>query len=462
MTDAASTAGPLEDILGRARRVPPTTTFPTVDELVASFEELRAAHPALVRRRRIGSSRTGEPLHAYAVGDGPRALLLVAGVHPNEPIGLHTVRHLATTLVQDEQLRAEHDATWWFVPCIDPDGTRLNESWFTTPTDRAAYFRGFYRPAPAEQVEWSFPLDHAGFWFDQVLPETQALMRLVDEVRPDLLVSLHNGESGGVYYYLTRELPGAVEALQAIPAALGLPLDDGEPESPLAPVLGTGVFGMIDAGTEIDHMVALGLDPTQVPSGNSSAAYADRYGTLSLVAELPYWTHPACDDRTATTTSYRQVLATKADRLAELGQVLTDALAAAGPHLTWRTPTLRATQAFAPVMVQAALAERARVDDPANDRPATVAEVHSNTEVLHSFRLRFTGMALRALDAELDAGVGPHPLRAVRARLGEQFDAWLAEALATELVPAPLERLVGVQVAATLVMSHLLRTEVQA
>ncbi|MCG2796961.1 MAG: peptidase M14 [Cellulomonas sp.] len=462
MTTTASTAGPLEDILERARRVPPTATFPGVDELLTWFEQLRDAHPDLVHRRRIGSSRTGEPLHAYRVGTGPRSLLLVAGVHPNEPIGLRTVQHLAGVLVDDPALRAEHAAAWWFIPCIDPDGTRLNESWFTTPTDRAAYFRGFYRPAPAEQVEWSFPFDHAGAWFDQVLPETQALMRLIDEVRPDLLVSLHNGESGGVYYYLSRDLPGAVQALQAVPPALGLPLDDGEPESPLAPVLGTGVFTMIDARDEHDQLVALGIDPTQVPSGDSSAAYAARYGTFSLVAELPYWTHPACADRTPTATSYQEVLTAKADRLDELGQVLTGALAAARPHLTWRTPLLRAAEAFAPAMVNAALGERVRAADPAHLRPATVAEVHSNTEVVHSFRLRLTGMLLRALDAELTAGVGPYPLQQVRAELGARFEAWLTEALATELVPAPIERLVGVQVAATLATSHLLAAQVGA
>lgn len=459
MISTASTAGPLEDILGRARRVTPTSTFPTVDALLAWFEELRAAHPEAVERRRIGSSRNGEPLHAYRVGDGPRRLLLVAGVHPNEPIGLRTVQHLAGALVEDPALRAEHDATWWFVPCIDPDGTRLNESWFATPTDRDAYFRGFYRPAPAEQVEWSFPLDHAGVWFDQVMPETQALMRLIDDVRPDLLVSLHNGESGGVYYYLTRAVPDLVGALQSIPPAFGLPLDDGEPESALAPVLGTGVFGMIEAADEIDHMVSLGFDPSLVPSGNSSAAYAARYGTLSLVAELPYWTHPACDDRRPSDTSYRDVLSAKAERLEELGGVLTDTLAAARPHLRVRTPFLRATEAFAPVMGQLAAGERARAAEPAADRRATVAEVASNDGLVDTFRLRLAGMALRALDAELDAGVAPHAVRLARAGLAARFDAWLAQALAAPLAPVPIERLVGVQVAATLAASHTLAAE---
>jgi hypothetical protein len=442
--------------------VPPTSTFPTVDALLAAFEELRAAHPETVERRRIGSARSGEPLHAYRVGTGPRHVLLVAGVHPNEPIGLHTVRHLAGVLAEDPALRAEHDATWWFVPCIDPDGTRLNESWFADPTDRGAYFRGFYRPAPAEQVEWSFPLDHAGVWFDRVMPETQALMRLIDDVRPDLLVSLHNGEAGGVYYYLTRAVPDLVGALQSIPAAFGLPLDDGEPESPLAPVLGTGVFGMIEARDEIDQMVALGFDPSLVPSGDSSAAYAGRYGTLTLVAELPYWTHPSSDDREPSGTSYRAVLVAKAERLDELGAVLTEVLAAARPHLTVRTPFLRATEAFAPVMGQLAAGERARAAETASDRRATVAEVASNDGLIDMFRLRLAGMALRALDAELAAGVAPHAVRVARAGLAERFEAWLTEALAAPLVPVPIERLVGVQVAATLAASHALRTEVPA
>ncbi|MBK0296761.1 hypothetical protein IAE22_33075, partial [Bacillus sp. S34] len=76
-----------------------------------------------------------------------------------------------------------------------PDGMRLNQAWFHDPHDRVFYSRHFHRPAPDSQVEWTFPNQYKSVYFDQVLPETLAFMRLIDDTEPDLLVSLHNGET---------------------------------------------------------------------------------------------------------------------------------------------------------------------------------------------------------------------------------------------------------------------------
>ena len=80
---AAHAPGSVEDVLDRAGRVPPLTRFPSVDALDAAFAALAARHPGLVRHRRIGTSRLGEALHCWSVGDGAAQHLVVAGVHPN-------------------------------------------------------------------------------------------------------------------------------------------------------------------------------------------------------------------------------------------------------------------------------------------------------------------------------------------------------------------------------------------
>ena len=72
------------------------------------------------------------------------------------------------------------DAAWHIIPCIDPDGMRLNEGWFAKPGDRTAYFADFYRPAGDEQVEWTFPFDYKNAYFDRMMPETLALARAID------------------------------------------------------------------------------------------------------------------------------------------------------------------------------------------------------------------------------------------------------------------------------------------
>src|SRR5699024_7475031 len=131
--------GTREDILRRAAGVPPRSSLPTVEELHASLESARDRHPDLLTVERIGTSRLGDPILLYRIGDGAKRALLVGGVHPNEPIGSLTILHLVDQLLDDAEFREGADTTWYIVPCADPDGMRLNERWFADPSDRARY-----------------------------------------------------------------------------------------------------------------------------------------------------------------------------------------------------------------------------------------------------------------------------------------------------------------------------------
>lgn len=447
----------LAEILERSARIEPLSTFPPIDELLAAVDALAAGSGGRLVKRRIGTSRLGEPLHEYVVGSGSRHALVVGGVHPNEPIGFHTARVLAEHLLAEPDFFDRFGMTWHIVPCIDPDGARLNEGWFANPGDRSHYARHFYRPAPQEQVEWSFPLNYKNAYFDRPMPETDAVMRLMVETSPALLVGLHNAELGGVYYYVSRELPGAVDALHAIPAALGLPLDAGEPESSDLTALAPAVFRAPLATEHYDHLEALGVDPTVEVGGGGSADYAAQFGTLTLIAELPYWTHPDALDTNASGTSYDEVLRAKAEGLRALGAVLESALTEASPHLTIESPFLRASRAFVPMMTVAGDAEAARAEVPESRRPATVAEVFTNADLVRCFRLRFGGMLVRALEAEVAAGIAPVEVRRAHAALRATYDEWIAESDAVDgIAVLPVERLVAVQYASTLAMAALL------
>lgn len=450
------TPGSLEDILERSGGIPSLTDFPGVDDLLASFTHLADLHPELITTRRIGTSRLGEPIPLFSLGDGPRSYLLFAGVHPNEPIGFRTLQHLATVLATDDALRDAFDATWHIIPCIDPDGTRLNEQWYSAPSERTHYARHFYRPAPDEQVEWTFPFAHKQAWFDRVLPETQALMRVIDDVRPDFMVSLHNAELGGVYFYLGTEVDGAVDALHAVPRSLGLPLDTGEPETPTVRAFGTAVYSMISMSEEYDFLAELGVDPVPlISSGDSSSSYAAKYGTVSLVAELPYWSHPDADDDTPTEEPYVTVLHRKADALIETGEALQRIIDAA--DLTLDTPFRRATSAFVPYLSANGETEHRRADGESIARLATRAEVFSNEDVVRCFRLRYGGMTLRMLDAEVAAGSATPGTRRARAEMQALFAQWCTESeTQTELTALPISSLVGVQFGATLAVARCL------
>jgi len=425
----------------------PGDGFPTVDEMRRDLAGLCRAHPDRMAASVIGRSRLGEPIDMFTIAGGPRSVVVAAGVHPNEPIGFRTIQHIARLLIDRPDVYG-FGATWHLVACIDPDGTRLNEGWFPAPLRRDDYYRGFYRPAPGEQVEWSFPYAHRGFGFDAPIPETSALMELFDRVRPDVFVGLHNGEFGGVYFYTNDSDSALARELSAIPAEYGLPLDVGEPEMPGLAQLADAVFRAPLTREQIDRRLALGLADEPHAGGAGTADYLERYGTTTMIAELPYWIHPDAADTTDAAISYRDVLAAKADAVHELHEVMTGILDAVRGELTIDSPFLRASEAFAPGMGAVAAAERARIATAETDRAATVAEVFGNAQVVRTFQLRFGGILRRALDAEVHAGTATPAVRAALAALTARWEGWLAADPHADLAPAPLNALVGVQLAA--------------
>ncbi|WP_113700863.1 M14 family zinc carboxypeptidase [Nonomuraea lactucae] len=431
--------------------VPDFDRFATVDEVHATLTRLATDHPGVASLRRIGTSRLGDPMLCLTVrdpaaGDSPHDAIVAAGPHPNEPIGGLTVSHLAARLCADAELRRSTGCAWHIVGCLDPDGTRLNEGWFAGPFTKPHYGRHFYRPAVDEQVEWTFPFAYKRAYFDRVMPETLALMRLIDDTRPAFVTTLHNGESGGVFYYLNRPEPELQAVLKALPARYGVPLHAGEPEHPSVRQLEQAVYLAPSMEHAYDYIEALGQDPTEHISGAASDSYIKRYGALGLTAEVPYWTDASAGDTAPTDRVYRDLVLAQAADLRATFEVLDETLAAVSGDLVTGSPFIRASRSFIPMLAGMAATDEGRADAPENDRPATVAEVASCRNLLHSARLRFGGMLLRALEGELAVGNGTPVVRTRARALSETYAKWCAEA---ESGPAeqtiPIRHLVAIQ-----------------
>ncbi|WP_120003944.1 M14 family zinc carboxypeptidase [Nesterenkonia muleiensis] len=435
----------IDELLRHIRQFDALTEFPTVDEIWSRADQIMAESSGSVRRTRVGTSRLGEPLYRYTVGSGP-AVLVIGGVHPNEPIGFHTALQLMEDVALQRGPAAKLPVTWEILPCIDPDGARLNQSWFQNPGDRVTYAKDFYRPAPIEQVEWSFPLDHKRAYFDRSIPETQAVMRVVDQIHPIMAVGLHNGELGGVYYYISRLSEALEEALQRIPQQLGLPLDKGEPEISGVEPLGTAIFPAPRARDIYDSMEAVGVDPVGRVQGGGLADYLEAYGTLTFVAELPYWSHPDSDSADPADELYVEVLRRKGRELSELGTVLVTALDMCSEHLRIDSQLSRAAAVFSSMMQEISDAEDQRAERVDSQRTATVAEVFSNADLVRCFRLRFGSMLYRTFHTEILAGTAAPQVRNAAAYLKPYLDQWYEEARSvTGLTTWPIEKLVGVQ-----------------
>ncbi|GAA0433586.1 zinc carboxypeptidase [Acrocarpospora corrugata] len=433
--------------------VPDYDRFATVDEIHDGLVRLAAAHPDAAVIRRVGTSRLGDPMLCLTVGEGPRDVVVAAGPHPNEPIGGLTVVHLAARLCAEPSLRAS--ATWHIVGCLDPDGTRLNEGWFAGPFTKAHYGRHFYRPAGDEQVEWTFPFAYKRSYFDRVMPETLALMRLIDATRPAFMTTLHNGELGGVFYYLNRAEPELQDILTELPDVYGLPLHVGEPEHPAITQLAPAIFLTPQMETAYDYAEALGQDPTELITGSASDTYASRYGTLCLTAELPYWMDPAAGDTSPTDIVYSDLIRAQAADLRDTVTVLAEALDGVTADLATKSPFIRASRFFIPMLAGVATTDEQRAGDPSSDRPATAAERSSNRDLVHSYRLRFGGILLRALDGEIAIGNATPAIRRHARTLAETYEKWCADAeTQTSDQTIPIKHLVALQYGAILAGAH--------
>lgn len=451
MSPAAARSG-LLDHLPQIRR------FPTVDDMRAFGQDMARRYRDRATLTEIGRSRAGDPVQLLAVrAKRPRGRALVVGQpHPNEPIGMATVVTLAGRLLAEPETLDAIAADWFFVLCADPDGTRLNESWFDGPRTRERYARGFFRPGGDQQVEWTFPFRADDFVVDAPMPETRALMAAIDRVKPTVLASLHNSEVGGAYFYATPGAPSLYPGLTDLCGAYGVPLHRGEPEIPVAAPLSPAVYTLPTGRMIYDYAVAVGADPAQFVTGGNTMDYASRHGSVfGLAIELPYW-RDARDGDTSPAPhglSRRDAAVRGLDIQAQAARRLHVLRAAAEPLPP--TPFRDALDAFlTPMTPEAMRAQRQQIEnDPAYQRPATVAEAFSATADAHSLRLRLGGMLLRALPRTSPRGAR------VRDEADRLLTRWCAEAdTYSPPDPVPIRDLVAVQGKAVLAaVTHTVR-----
>lgn len=193
---------------------------PTCGDLQAQLRRIAEFHPGLCQITQVGHSRSGAVMEMLRVEGGDHNVLIVGGSHPNEPIGFASILALAQYVTVHAETRTKH--TWHFLACSDPDGARLNEPWTTSwPPTMESYHRHFYRPARWHQPEWTFPAPS----FTGQLPETKALMAVIDEVRPELYVSLHNSDSGGAFLMSSHPEPHLPDILQSAASNHRIPVE---------------------------------------------------------------------------------------------------------------------------------------------------------------------------------------------------------------------------------------------
>jgi hypothetical protein len=443
------------DVAAVVDRIPEIDRIPSVDGLLDSFRELAQQHPRLFRLSEIGTARLGEPLLMLSAGTGSRQALMVGGPHPNEPIGFLTLLQFARLLAEDADLRDGLGYTWNLIPCIDPVGARLNEGWYAGPMTVENYHRNFYRPALGHQPEWTFPVRDGGAYFDRTLPETQALMRVIDDLRPHFQYSLHNADFGGAYFILSRDVPGLASELTDAARTCNVPVELAPSEATGWQVAGPAVFVMPPA-REMEFTQE-GSDAGRRAHGASSLHYAEQYGSLTLITEVPMWSDTRLYDGWTEHRPYTQTVRTLT---ADLRQAL-DELA---ESLRRATPDLRMSSVFHAAVTDTMAIGRSYVDswEKAAEAPkmcndALTPAVLAGFE-LTSWRmpLRAAAMLMRLLRIEYEAGNNRPALCAELQATEERFARACARIGNGAFRRVPFKDLVALQLSAALtVISHL-------
>lgn len=299
------------DLTKILNQVPEYKEFMTISDLDNSSKKL-AEEFKRVDLKEIGKSRGGRTIYCLKIGEGKENALLFAFPHPNEPIGSMTLEFLSQFLAKNPEFVKKTGYTWYLIKAIDIDGAILNEGWFKGEFNPLKYAKNYYRPAPYQQVEWSFPINYKKLKFETPAPETQALMHLIQKIKPTFMYSLHNSGFGGVYFYISYGIGTVFKNLVDFVNRERLPLHLGEPETPYIKKLHDGIFQMFGVQGQYDYLESNGIENPQefIKNGTSSFDYLKSLVSeknFTLVCEMPYFYHNSIGDNSLTEFERREL-----------------------------------------------------------------------------------------------------------------------------------------------------------
>lgn len=383
--------------------VPDYKAFLTVDEMDDSSRKLALEFPDIVTVFGAGTSRAGHSILCLKIGDGPKNALCFACPHPNEPIGAMTLEYLSRALAENDDLREELGFTWYMIKCIDPDGVRLNESWFKGPFNLYTYTKNYFRPIGYEQVEWTFPIDYKELHFNDPLPETKTLMKLIEETKPEFMYSLHNAGFGGAYWYITSDIPELYDDLRATAGKQGIPLNLGEPEEPFITKFSPAIFKNMTIGEAYDFIEKFSGEKPSIKNGTSSSDYASRISDcFTLLTELPYFFDSRIEDMSVSDMTRKEAIFKNVEmsqaHFARLDEILNEVRI----YITDSNPFVKLVDEVIQYIRDGSEAKLKWADsNPDFNKPAKVAEVFDNLYGAKFYNGLYLGLTVRTIEHEL-------------------------------------------------------------
>lgn len=389
-------------------QIPNYKEFLTVDELNESSKKLVEQYPEKADLRVVGRARNNEDIYCLKIGNGELKALLFAFPHPNEPIGSMTLEYLSWRLVEDDEFRDKMNTTWYIVKCIDPFGARLNEGWFKGEWTPKKYTLNYYRPPGFKQVEWTFPIEYKTLKFNSPTPETKALMKIIDEVKPDFMASLHNAGFCGAYFYLSKPIPKIYDKLHRVSNKFKIPIHMGEPETPYIIKFADAIFKMPSVIETYEYIAKhTGKDPARIiKHGASSDEYAKRVNQniLTIVCEVPYIYDKRISNTTKIGVKRRDIIMLGLQFQKKQLEKISKKLRQIEPYINKDSPFYEALSEFIRVGKEYIKAEEKWAKtSPETDRQATVAEAFDAAgAVIHFYSMLRLGLFYRLVKEKVN------------------------------------------------------------
>lgn len=446
-------------------QIPDYPSFLTLEELDASSFRLAQAHPDLASVFSIGQTKDGRELYCLKIGNGSKNALMFGCPHPNEPIGTMMLEYLTEQLVTDPELRQSLDYTWYIVKAWDADGLKKNERWLKGPYDIFHYSRYFFRPAGHQQVDWTFPVDYKELHFHDSIPETKAMMQLIDRIQPHFIYSLHNAGFGGAYWYISAGLDPLYDAMRNAAHRVDVPLHLGEPEVPWCVEFSPAIYQSLGIEQDYDYLEKYGEKniPEIINVGNCSESYArERYGSFTLLTELPYFYDRRIRDNSPGTKLRKDCVIDRLDRLLIHDNRVKSVLSRVKDIVHERNQYRLALEAFTKNSENKGIRQMA-MTEPEYNRLATVAEEFDSELISRFYSLLSLGMLIGMCEHELESrsDLGEES-RGVLQSIIEEIEtihkeetAYLSDQLNYEVIP--IRKLVSIQLECGLLVADYLQ-----
>jgi hypothetical protein len=407
-------------------RVPNYEKYMTVDELNKSSQQLASDHPDAVKVLETGKSASGEPIKCLKIGQGKHRALIYGFPNPEEPLGGLLLDYFSTVLAEDSALLRELDYTWYLIKCVDPDGTRLNEGFLKGPLTPIQFVKNYYRTPSSLSGEMNFPYRYGNIEFNNPMPETKALMNVLDQGGFDFISSLHNMKWGGITYEVPEPCPHIYAPLQQLAKKYGVFLRK-RPGIMLAPGFQLAYY-MTPARNYVRAKL-LGKGPLEEITGAFTFEYALLLNphAFMMIPECCLWHDTRMWDDSSSDASLSDVFKYARQASSDSRKFLLSTYEKAEREMKASSPFLKMIQCLVKEMRTPSIS----VSDPDPEfseeelqRSATIAEkigIEGKADIYRMFSL---GAMIRMFDRELVQKGGTLILESCRSESIRKLEEW--------------------------------------